>query len=103
MTNAISPLTGGGMGFVYPLFGFGGFGPFAGDLPGSDVEAVPDIGHRDVEDHGNELRFAVMMLRFVPDFIGNGIAAITESRYRLSERQGGAFGDRKSVVSGKSV
>src|SRR5215472_11150946 len=48
MTSATSLLTGGGMGFVYPLFGFRGFRPFAGDLPGGDVEAIPDIGHGDV-------------------------------------------------------
>ena len=80
------------MGFVYPLFGFRGFRPFAGDLPGGDVEAIPDIGHGDVEDDGSELGFAVMTFRFVPDVIGNGIAAVAEARDGLGEREGGAFG-----------
>ena len=60
-------LAGGGLGFVYPFFGVGGFGPFAGDLFCGDVEAVPDVGNGDVEEEGSELGFVEVAFGFVPE------------------------------------
>jgi len=80
------------LGLVYPLFGLGGFGPFAGDLSGGDVEAVPDIGHGDVQDEGGKLRFVVVTLGFVPNVVGDGVGTIAESCDGFGEREGGAFG-----------
>ena len=81
-----------GLGLAHPFFGVGGFGPFAGDLSRGDVEAVPDIGHADVEEDSRELGLVVMALRFVLHVVGNGIWAVVEAGNGFGEYEGGSFG-----------
>jgi hypothetical protein len=67
-------------------------GPFAGNLPGSDVDAVEDVHGGDPQDQRGQPLLVVVPGGFVPDLVRYGIGPVAESGDGFREGQGGAFG-----------
>jgi hypothetical protein len=61
-------------------------------LPGSNVEAVPDVDQGDLDDQGCKRRLVVVPGGLVPDVVRYRVRPITETGGGLGERQSGAFG-----------
>jgi hypothetical protein len=65
--------------------------PFRSYLTRADVQAVEHIHRADGNDKAGERPFVVVPCGLVPDLVRYGVRPIAQSRYRLGEREGGAF------------
>src|SRR5207302_4286176 len=65
--------------------------PGASDLPGRDVEAVPDVDVRNHNDQRRKRGFLVVPCGLLPDVIGHRVGAIAEPSDSFRKRQRSAF------------
>src|SRR3954469_4932452 len=65
---------------------------FADDLPGGDVQAVPDVDRRDGAHARAELRLVEVLGGGVPDRVGHRVGPIREAAQGLGQGERGALG-----------